>query len=173
MSMRRMALLVTVLLTWSLSTSAAEPSVTPYFTTDELPDLTVCLPPPPDTTGEHFAHDVMRYFWGKEQRKDPQRAFMARRDAVWDYDSLFAGFSDAFGLRISRSETPEIYRLLVTSLTTTDQMRVAPKKRYMRKRPFVRFGEHLLTYGAEENEEGLAGEGVILQDIRHVDGRRR
>ncbi len=159
MSMRRMALLVTVLLTWSLSTSAAEPSVTPYFTTDELPDLTVCLPPPPDTTGEHFAHDVMRYFWGKEQRKDPQRAFMARRDAVWDYDSLFAGFSDAFGLRISRSETPEIYRLLVTSLTTTDQMRVAPKKRYMRKRPFVRFGEHLLTYGAEENEEGLAGEG--------------
>lgn len=40
-----MALLVTVLLTWSLSTSAAEPSVTPYFTTDELPDLTVCLPP--------------------------------------------------------------------------------------------------------------------------------
>ena len=151
--------LVVCLIWCSLSFSAKKEDVVPYFPVDSLPDLTRCLPPPPDTTGEHFGHDILRYFWGKQQRKDAQRAYEARRDAVWDYDSLFARFSDAFGLEISKSGTPEIHQLLVTSLTTTDQMRVAPKKRYMRVRPFVRFHEHILTYGAEENEEGLAKEG--------------
>ena len=141
------------------SVSAQSQEVVPYFTVDQLPDLIKCLPAPPDTTSITFSHDVMRYFWGKTQRLDAERASMARRDAVWGYEPLLEIFSEPFGMHISKAETPEIWDLMVTSLTTTDQMRVAPKKFFMRKRPFVRFKEHILTYGAEEDEEELGREG--------------
>ena len=142
----------------SLTISAQE-SVQPYFTTEQLPDLIKCLPSPPDTIGEQFAHDIMRYMWGKQQRLDPERAAIARRDAVWSYEALFAEFNVPFGLTISREETPEIWKLLETSLVTTDQMRVAPKAYYHRMRPYIRFHEHILTYDAEEDEVELGREG--------------
>ena len=53
-------------------------------------------------------------------------------------------------------ETPEIWTLLVRSLTTTDQMRREPKAFYHRRRPFEVFNEHLLW---EAEEEELRGEG--------------
>ena len=65
----------------------AQDQVQPYFTTEQLPDLIKCLPSPPDTIGEEFAHDIMRYMWGKQQRLDPERAAIARRDAVWSYEA--------------------------------------------------------------------------------------
>ena len=141
------------------SLAAQSQDVVPYFSVDQLPDLIKCLPAPPDTVSMTFSHDVMRYFWGKTQRLDQERAAMARRDAVWGYEPLLEIFSEPFGIHISKTETPEIWDLMVTSLTTTDQMRVAPKKYFMRKRPFVRFKEHILTYGAEEDEEELGREG--------------
>lgn len=137
----------------------AQNAVQPYFTTHELPNLIKCLPPPPDTIGEHFVHDIMRYMWGKQQRLDPERAAIARRDAVWSYEALFAEFNVPFGLTISRENTPEIWKLLETSLVTTDQMRVEPKAFYKRMRPYVRFHEHILTYDNEEDEVELGKEG--------------
>ncbi|MCR5680650.1 MAG: phosphatase PAP2 family protein [Prevotella sp.] len=133
--------------------------VTPYFTTEEMPDLIKCLPAPPDTTSINYYYDIMQYMWGKEQRLDPEREAIARRDAVWSFDNLFAEFDIPFGLTISRTETPEIWKLLETSLVTTDQMRVAPKNFYMRRSPFLRFHEHILTYQAEEDEEKLKKSG--------------
>ena len=155
----KLKLLVAIVALCGFVTVHAQDGVQPYFTTEQLPDLIKCLPAPPDTTNEHFVHDIMRYIWGKEQRLNPERAAIARRDAVWSYEALFAEFNVPFGLTISREETPEIWKLLETSLVTTDQMRVAPKAYYHRMRPFVRFHEHILTYEAEEDEEGLATEG--------------
>jgi acid phosphatase (class A) len=137
----------------------AQNTVEPYFTADELPNLIKCLPAPPDTMSEHFAHDIMRYIWGKQQRLDENRAAIARRDAVWSYEALFQEFSEPFGLKISREGTPQIWKLLETSLVTTDQMRVEPKKFYNRMRPYVRFNEHILTNGQEEDEVELGKEG--------------
>jgi len=136
--------------------TVAQDKIETYFTTEQMPNLIKCLPAPPDTIGADFAHDIMRYMWGKTQRLDPERAAMAIRDAVWSFDALFAEMSEPFGMKISKEGTPEIYKLLESSLTTTDQMRVAPKAFYMRKRPFVRFNEHLLTVNEEEE---LRGEG--------------
>jgi D-alanyl-D-alanine dipeptidase len=70
---------------------------------------------------------------------------IAERDAVWSFDALLAEFSVPFGMKISKESTPEIYKLMVNSLATIDQMRVEPKAHYMRKRPFVRFQEHMYT----------------------------
>ena len=140
----------------SVKAQAQNDSVTLYFSAEEMPDLIKCLPPPPDTIGVDFAHDILRYMWGKTQRSDSARAAIAYRDAVWNYDSLFAEFNVPFGLEISKEGTPEIYKYLVNSLSTIDQTRVVPKAFYHRKRPFERFREHMLTV---YEEKYLSGEG--------------
>ena len=126
-----------------------------YFTTEELPDLIQALPAPPDSLSQGFTYDIMRYLWGKTQREDEARAEIAKRDAVWSYEALLGEFSEPFGLAVSREATPAIWTLLENSLSTTDQMRVAPKAYYHRRRPFEVFNEKMLT--GEEAE--LSGEG--------------
>ena len=128
----------------------------PYFTKSEMPDLIQCLPAPPDTIGEDFAHDILRYMWGKTQRADTLRAEMVNRDAVWTREGLFGAFEEAFGLPISRTGTPAIWRVLDNSIATVDSTRIDPKAYYHRKRPFERFNESLLTSWEEEE---LRGEG--------------
>ncbi len=149
-------LLAAFLFCGSLQTQAQNDGVTLYFSSEEMPDLIKCLPPPPDTIGTDFANDIMRYMWGKTQRCDSVRAALVFRDAVWNYDSLFAIFSVPFGLEISKEGTPEIYKFMINSLSTVDQTRVKPKAFYHRRRPFERFHEHMLTM-YEEAE--LSGEG--------------
>jgi len=149
-------MLAAFLICGTLQTKAQSEDVTLYFDVKEMPDLIKCLPPPPDTIGIDFAHDIMRYMWGKTQRCDSVRAAIATHDAVWNYDSLFAQFSVPFGLEISKEGTPEIYKYLINSLSTIDPTRVEPKAFYHRKRPFERFHEHMLTV-YEEAE--LSGEG--------------
>ena len=127
-----------------------------YFDIDEMPDLIKCLPAPPDTVRAEFTNDIIRYFWGKEQRSDKERARMVEHDAQWDLDSLFTTFNDQFGLIISKETTPEIHKLLEKSISTIQLIRVRPKAYYNRKRPFVRFNEHMLTSWEEEE---LAGNG--------------
>ena len=145
-----------ILLCGTFESRAQNNDVTLYFSPEEMPDLIKCLPPPPDTLGSDFANDIMRYMWGKAQRLDSTRAALVFRDAVWNYDSLFAVFSVPFGLEISKDGTPEIYKLLINSLSTIDQTRVKPKAFYHRKRPFEKFNEHMLT---KYEEVELSGEG--------------
>lgn len=136
-------------------TMNAQNEVQPYFTVDQLPDLIKCLPAPPAFDSPEFAYDMERFAWGKLQRLDPERAEIARRDAVWSYEALLAEFSVPFGLAITPENTPEIWKLMVTSLTTTDAMRVAPKAFYHRQRPFERYQDKMLT----DEEAELSGEG--------------
>ena len=145
-----------ILLCSSLQGKAQNDSIKLYFNVKEMPDLIKCMPAPPDTVGTDFANDIMRYMWGKTERNNKIRADIAIHDAPWDFDSLFAQFRVPFGLEISKEGTPVIYRFLINSLSTIDQTRVAPKAFYLRKRPFERFHEHMLTV-YEEKE--LSGEG--------------
>ena len=133
----------------------AQNSVEPYFTAEQLPDLIKCLPAPPAFDSPEFTNDMMRFSWGKQQRLNAERAEIAKRDAVWSYEALLAEFAVPFGLNISRNDTPEIWKLMETSLTTTDAMRVAPKAYYHRQRPFERFEDKMLT----DEEDELRGEG--------------
>ena len=116
-----------------------------YFTREEMPDMLKFLPPPPDTLSEAFAHDIMRYFWGKEMRNNPERAAIAIRDADCTTDNICKEFSVPFGMSISKEKSPEIYKLLAKSLRTADFIGTYPKKHYMRVRPFARFHEPSLA----------------------------
>ena len=151
-------ILTSLLLLGCVTASQAQKNET-YFTVDEMPNIIKCLPAPPSFDSPQFAYDQARYQWGKEQRKDSVRAAIARGDAIWGYEALLRQLSGAFGMDINETETPEIWKLMTTSLATTDQIRVAPKKYYMRQRPFLYYNEHLLTYQAEEDEEELGREG--------------
>jgi acid phosphatase (class A) len=56
---------------------------------------------------------------------------------------------EPFGLKISKEETPEIYKVLREGTATCDSICTLPKRYYMRKRPFMRFNEPTL-YPADE-----------------------
>ncbi len=160
--MKKKFLLLAVVMISTLC--VAQNDVQPYMTVEQLPNLIKCLPAPPAFDSPEFSNDLMRYAWGKKQRQNEERAAMVKRDAVWSYDSLFAEFNVPFGLEISEQGTPEIWKLLITSLTTTDAMRVAPKAYYHRLRPFELLGDSLLTDGEAQY---LRGEGSYPSGHTH------
>ena len=134
----------------------AQPAVELYLAEEELPDLVQCLPAPPDTIGEAFTHDIMRYMWGKTQRLDPERLAVAKLDAVWDLDTLRTIYSVPFGMEISPEKTPEIYRAFVNGVSTIEQIRFRPKAHYFRMRPYARFKEESIF---PQDDAWLATEG--------------
>ena len=127
-----------------------------YFSIDQMPDLVKCLPAPPAWKSQEFQYDSIRYFWGKALRADSARAAVANSDAVWSLEALFGSFKDQFGLTVSKETTPEIWKLLETSISTIDLIRIRPKAHFLRKRPFEYFNDHILTTWEEDE---LRGEG--------------
>ena len=150
--MKRSVLLFAVILLASCATVRPQK----YFTMDEMPDLVKCLPAPPAPGTPEFRYDSLRYFWGREQRKDPVRAAIADRDAGWQIDTVIAVFSEPFGMKLSPDGTPEIWHLLYSGIKTMEQIRVRPKAYFHRQRPFEYFNDHVLTLW---EEEALRGEG--------------
>ena len=131
-------------------------TVNAYFTPEEMPDMMVFLPGPPDSTSVAFMNDVARYYWGKEMRKDPERAAEATRDAVYGLETIITEFEEAFGMKISKEETPEIYKVLQEGTATCDSICKIPKATYMRRRPFMVFNEPTLY---PEDEPALRKNG--------------
>ena len=130
-----------------LGTAIAQevPVVEAYVTTAEMPDMKLFMPGPPDSTSVAFANDVNRYFWGKEMRNDPERAAQAKRDAVYGLETILTEYEEAFGMKITKEDTPEIYKVLLDGTATCDSICTLPKTYYGRTRPFIRFNEHTLA----------------------------
>ncbi len=140
----------------AMNVCAQDNDVQKYFELDQLPKLIEIMPAPPAFDSPEFANDVVRYGWGKQQRQDADRVALAIADAEWDdLTKLFLQWKDAFGLEINETNTPEIYKLMVNSLATTDPMRKETKAYYHRQRPFERFDDPMPSH--EEDE--LRGEG--------------
>ncbi len=151
-----LAILATALLFESLCTALRAQDIHLYLTEHELPNLVKCLPPPPDTIGEAFTHDIMRYMWGKNQRLDPERLAQAKRDAIWSLDTVRVIYSEPFGYEIDPVKTPEIYKLFVNGVSSIEQIRFRPKAHYFRMRPYARFHESSIF---PQDDEWLATEG--------------
>ena len=140
----------------AMNVSAQEESVQPYIATDDMPRLLDIMPAPPAFDSPEFANDVVRYGWGKQQRQNEERVALAIADAEWDdHAKLFLQWKDAFGLEINETATPEIWKLMETSLATTDPMRKETKAFYQRQRPFERFDDAMPSH----EEDDLRGEG--------------
>ena len=128
----------------NLSAQEEEEVVNAYFTQGEMPDMMVFLPGPPDSTSVAFMNDVARYYWGKEMRHDPERAAQATRDAVYGLETILTEFEEAFGMKVTKEDTPEIYKVLLEGTATCDSICTRPKREYMRRRPFMVFNEPTL-----------------------------
>ena len=128
----------------------------PYIPEDQLPDVVECIPAPPSQKSAEFKYDVVRYKWGKQQRKDPARLEMAIRDAIWSMDTTLTILGEPFGLKVSKEETPAIYEVLTRGITTIENIRFKPKAHYFRIRPFAYFKEPSIF---PQDDEWLATEG--------------
>ena len=139
-----------------MNVKAQDNNVQPYYELDQMPKLIEIMPAPPAFDSPEFANDIVRYGWGKQQREDEERLELAIADAEWDdLTKVFLQWKDAFGLEISEMGTPEIYKLMVTALATTDPMRKETKAYYHRERPFERFNDTMPSH----EEDDLRGEG--------------
>ena len=157
--MRTFFLLAAASLLAVVDVNAQFEAAKPYKELSQLPNLLQIMPAPPSFESAEFANDVVRYGWGKQQRLDPERLDMAVADAEWfDHTKVYLRWKDAFGLEITPTETPEIWKLLEASLATTDPMNHETKDFYLRQRPFERFGDDMPT----DEEEKVRGRGSYL-----------
>ena len=121
-----------------------------YMDAEALPNALNFYPAPPDTNSAAFAYDLAQYKWGKSMRKDSVRAALAIAQGTVDIAEMAAMFSDAFGMEISEKKTPAIMNVLKRGVLTMRLAGRAPKKHYMRPRPFEMFNEPTLMPKFEE-----------------------
>ncbi len=114
------------------------------------------LPAPPERGSTHFKYDEERYVWGKKQRNTP-RGDQATADAYVGGGGVPVAFSEAFGIKISKEQTPEIYLLVLKMREDAGDLacRLA-KRHYMRVRPFIYYNEDT-CYPAHQKELSTNG----------------
>ncbi|MEG0646753.1 MAG: phosphatase PAP2 family protein [Bacteroides sp.] len=109
------------------------------------------LPPPPSAESILFLYDKARYDWGKSQR-NTERGDQAVQDARIDGNGVPIAFSEAFGVNITKEETPEIHKLLINMREDAGDLATRQAKNYyMRVRPFSFFNEP--TCNPEQQKE--------------------
>ena len=133
----------------------AQKKDSPYFNIFQLPNPCIYLPAPPDTTSTRFVNDIMQYMWGKTLRNTP-RGEQARREAVFDVDTMLKHFSKPFGYELSAETTPAIYQVIYRGFGTIHGGTSLAKAHYMRARPYMRFNEPTIV---PEDEEELRHNG--------------
>lgn len=121
-----------------------------YLTAEDVPNAVIWMPAPPVPGSTQYLADIAQYYWGKEQRQDPQRARDAVLHATADIAPMAELFSPAFGMEISEQATPAIYRVLYKGTRTIRLSATKPKEAYMRLRPYVVFNEQTLIPDEEE-----------------------
>lgn len=156
--MNRKSLFVVLLSVFTLSTFAQQkikdvrtnPDL--YFLqADEVANSLELLPAPPQPGSILWMNDEAQYQWGKLQRNTP-RGDQAAADARVGGDGVPNAFSEAFGIRISKETTPEIYKLVLGMREDAGDLATrAAKNYYMRVRPFAFY--HETTCNPEQQQE--------------------
>lgn len=127
-----------------------------FLRPDEVASSLMLLPPPPEPGSVLFMFDESQYKWGKLLRCTP-RGEQAVLDARVDGDGVPNAFSEAFGLKITETETPEIYKLIVGMREDAGDLATREaKKHYNRMRPFVFYNEQTCI---PEHQEELSTNG--------------
>lgn len=142
--MKKLLLIFATIFVFTAETLVAQESFKSsngYFTAEELPDMRKWLPGPPSEDSAEFALDLARYQWGKAQREDSVRLAKAQKQAITTVENFCDEFSEPFGMTISKQTTPQIYTLILDAVSTCAQITVPAKEQYMRRRPYVYYGE--------------------------------
>lgn len=116
-----------------------------FLASSRVIDSLGLLETPPDTISARYAYDREQYEWGKSMR-DSSRGAKAVADADLSDGWLDRAFSDAFGMRLTKENAPEIYQLMARmKVDAGDLAPDAAKRHYQRARPFMVFNESSAT----------------------------
>lgn len=129
-----------------------------YYSTlsDAVDSASLLLPPPtPVKAGDPVnERDRIAYEEGKKIRQT-SRGALAALDA--DGSLVHLSFQDAFGVKITKEDTPKLYAFIKHLRKETGSLAVrGAKEKYHRIRPFVYYGESTCY---KPDEERLAKEG--------------
>lgn len=127
-----------------------------YLEREEQPNAAIFLPAPPDTASVAYIDDFVQWQWGKSVRMT-ERGDRASQESASSTTEMARIFSEALGLKISRSETPAIYNLMSRSYHTAEQASKNPKEKYMRIRPVIQYNE--IPTGRYDQLESLRTSG--------------
>lgn len=132
--------LFTCMLFIVMATDYSKGQVPHFLTPQEAPIDTIFIGSPPEYGSLLFAYDLAMYEWGKSVR-NTERGRQAVQDADASAENLCAVFSDAFGYSLSKSQTPEIYRLILYMKEDVGAYATQASKSTLRVRPFVLMGQ--------------------------------
>ena len=130
-----------------------------YLTKEEAPHDTTFIGPPPAFGSLLFEQDFHMYQYGKTLRKT-ERGQQAIKDANTSTDNILDVFSEAFGMKLSKEDTPEIYKLIARMKEDAGSYATrCTKNTYMRMRPYALYDE---PTSVPEAEEGLRNNGSYV-----------
>ena len=122
-----------------------------YLTKEQAPLDTTFIGPPPAFGSLLWEQDFHMYQYGKTLRDTP-RGKQAVRDANTSTDNILDVFSEAFGMRLSKDDTPEIYKLIATMKEDAGSYATrCTKNLYKRTRPYALYNEPTPVPEAEEH----------------------
>ena len=122
-----------------------------FLTKEEAPQDTIFMGPPPAFGSILFEQDFQMYQYGKTLRETP-RGKQAVKDANTSADNILDVFSEAFGMKLSKEDTPEIYNLIARMKEDAGSYATrCTKNFYKRKRPYDLYNEPTPVPEAEEH----------------------
>ena len=122
-----------------------------YLTKEQAPLDTTFIGPPPAFGSLLFEQDFHMYQYGKTLRDTP-RGKQAVKDANTSTDNILEVFSEAFGMKLSKEDTPEIYKLIATMKEDAGSYATrCTKNLYKRTRPYALYNEPTPVPEAEEH----------------------
>ena len=142
-----------------------------YLTKEEAPLDTTFIGPPPAFGSLLFEQDFHMYQYGKTLRDTP-RGKQAVKDANTSTDNILEVFSEAFGMKLSKEDTPEIYKLInrmkedagsyATRCTKNLYKRTRPYALYNEPTPVPEAEEHLRNNGSYVSGHSATGVAVSM-----------
>ena len=142
-----------------------------YLTKEEAPLDTTFIGPPPAFGSLLFEQDFHMYQYGKTLRDTP-RGKQAVKDANTSTDNILDVFSEAFGMKLSKEDTPEIYNLInrmkedagsyATRCTQNLYKRTRPYALYNEPTPVPEAEEHLRHNGSYVSGHSATGVAVSM-----------
>ena len=122
-----------------------------YLTKEEAPRDTIFIGPPPAFGSLLFEQDFHMYQYGKTLRST-ERGKQAVKDANTSTDNILEVFSEAFGMKLSKEDTPEIYALINRMKEDAGSYATrCTKNKYKRTRPYALYNEPTAVPEAEEH----------------------
>lgn len=122
-----------------------------YLTKEEAPLDTMFIGAPPAFGSLLFEQDFHMYQYGKTLR-NTERGKQAVKDANTSTENILEVFSEAFGMKLSKENTPEIYKLIATMKEDAGSYATrCTKNLYKRTRPYALYNEPTPVPEAEEH----------------------